>query len=254
MTYRETGFEGDNQDRTQPTNMRTTTKLTSHLPLAALLAGLAVQAQTVPEMINYQGRVTVGGIPVDGMAYLKFALVDSDGTTVNATYWSNDGTSAGGSEPTHAVGLTVSKGLYSVLLGDTGMSPILANVFSAHRNVRLRVWFSQAPEAPSYQLLAPDQRIAPVGYAMVAATVPDGAVSATALDPAIGVWYKSGSTISYLGGNVGIGTVDPQTKLDVEGSVQASGPIKASGGLILETRTSDPPSPVVGQIWLRTDL
>lgn len=32
------------------------------------------------------------------------------------------------------------------------------------------------------------------------------------------------------------------------------GPIKATGGLIIETRTSDPPSPATGQIWLRTDL
>ncbi len=30
--------------------------------------------------------------------------------------------------------------------------------------------------------------------------------------------------------------------------------LKAAGGLIIETRTSDPVSPVAGQIWLRTDL
>jgi hypothetical protein len=53
------------------------------------------------------------------------------------------------------------------------------------------------------------------------------------------------------GGNVGIGTSspDPTAKLEVQG-----GPIKASGGLIIETRTNDPPSPVTGQMWLRTDL
>lgn len=31
-------------------------------------------------------------------------------------------------------------------------------------------------------------------------------------------------------------------------------PIKAGGGLILETRTSDPASPETGRMWLRTDL
>ncbi|MBN2589669.1 MAG: hypothetical protein JXA96_07395 [Sedimentisphaerales bacterium] len=51
------------------------------------------------------------------------------------------------------------------------------------------------------------------------------------------------------GNRVGIGTSSPSVKFEVQG-----GPIKATGGLIIETRTSDPSNPVTGQIWLRTDL
>ncbi len=53
------------------------------------------------------------------------------------------------------------------------------------------------------------------------------------------------------GTNVGIGTANPATKLEVQG-----GPIKATGGLIIETRTSDPSSAelVNGRMWLRTDF
>jgi hypothetical protein len=38
------------------------------------------------------------------------------------------------------------------------------------------------------------------------------------------------------------------------GTISANGLLKASAGLVIENRTSDPPSPVTGQIWLRTDL
>lgn len=49
----------------------------------------------------------------------------------------------------------------------------------------------------------------------------------------------------YTNGNVGIGTNNPSYKLEVVG-----GSIKASGGLIVEVRNSNPPSPEIGQMWI----
>lgn len=55
-------------------------------------------------------------------------------------------------------------------------------------------------------------------------------------------------TLSYEG-KLGIGTENPQAQLEVVG-----GPIKATGGFILETRNSDVSNPETGQMWLRTDI
>ena len=127
-------------------------------------------------MINYQGRVAVGdpAVNFDGTGEFRFALVNANGST---SYWSNDGTSTEGSEPTAAVSLTVTKGLYSVLLG-ANMTAIPSSVF-ANSDVHLRVWFNDGTNGS--QLLTPDQRIAAVGYAMLASTVIDGAITSSKL-------------------------------------------------------------------------
>ena len=138
--------------------------------------GSVVLAQ-VPQLINYQGRIAVAAENFTGEGQFKFALVDANGAS---SYWSNDGLSSAGSEPVSSVTLTVSDGLYSVLLGDTGlanMTAIPAGVF-ANSDVYVRVWFNDGSNGS--QLLTPDQRIASVGYAMLAGealTVADGAIT-----------------------------------------------------------------------------
>ena len=140
--------------------------------LALLCSALHAQ---VPQLINYQGRVVVGSTNFNGTGRFKFALVNNNGST---TYWSNDGTSTSGSEPTNAVSLSVANGLYSVLLGDTALTnmtvAIPLSVF-ATSDVRLRVWFNDGTHGS--QLLTPDQRVAAVGYAVIASNVVDGAIT-----------------------------------------------------------------------------
>ena len=142
-----------------PTPMNTQRTLRAVLG-CLLLVTPALRAQ-VPQLVSYQGRVIVGATNFDGTGQFRFALVNAAGTT---TYWSNDGTSTAGSQPTASVALTVAKGLYSVLLGDTAltnMTAIPASVWS-NADVRLRVWFDDGPHGS--QLLSPDQRLAPNGY------------------------------------------------------------------------------------------
>jgi hypothetical protein len=254
-------------------------------PIRTLLAALgcllllttALHAQ-VPNLLNYQGRVAVGtgasAVNFNGTGQFKFALVQGAGPTL---LWKNDG-SAGNTAPATAVPLTVTKGLYSVLLGDTSpplsMAAIPASVWS-NADVRLRVWFDDGTNG--FQLLTPDQRLAPNGYlpdgsvsstalasgAVTTAKIASGAVTSTQLATGavqaaniaagavdstkiasvsiattnlansavtaaklgsdVGLWSVSGADVFRSSGNVGIGKNDPQTPLDVNGRVTATG-------------------------------
>src|SRR3954465_13727933 len=157
------------------------------LTLGLSLVSADISFSQVPQMINYQGGVMVENKHFNGVGQFKFALVDGGkststspataGTREYTTFWSNDGSSRAGYEPNAAVPIRVSKGAYSVLLGDTNLAnmiPIPPVVFT-NSDVRLRVWFNDGESG--FAQLAPDQRIAAVGYAMVAATVPDGSIT-----------------------------------------------------------------------------
>jgi hypothetical protein len=149
---------------------------TSVMAAVAMLVSLAsmsgwvlgkpnLQAGGSPGVVSYQGQVLTSGQPYDGSGYFKFAIVDAAGTT---SYWSNDGTSSDGGEPTASVGLTVDGGLFSLLLGDTnlaGMSLALDGMVFSDPDTYLRVWFSE-DDATFTQL--GDQKIASVPYALQA--------------------------------------------------------------------------------------
>ena len=152
------------------------------LSLLACTISATVALAQVPEAISYQGRVTVAGTNFTGLGQFKFALVSAD-TNVLDTYWSNDGSSNTGSEPTTAVPVPVAGGLFTVFLGDTNlpnMAALPTKTFQ-HPDARLRLWFSDG--VSPFARLLPDQPLGAVGYAMMAARVPAGSLDDSDLAP-----------------------------------------------------------------------
>jgi len=197
------------------------------LPVFAALGCLGVAQAQVPQLINFQGRVAVEGVNFTGDGLFKFALVNGD---ASAAFWSNDASIIGGSEPANAVIVPVQYGLYSVLLGDatlTNMLPIPSAVFT-NDEVRLRVWFSDGTNG--FQQLAPDQRIAAVGYAMMAANVVDGSITASQLAP------NAVTAASIAGGSIGSAQLAPNAAAENLRTGGQSG--VASGGIILSEETN----------------
>jgi Chaperone of endosialidase len=84
------------------------------------------------------------------------------------TYWSNDGTSSDGSEPSAAVSVAVTNGLFDIALGDraiVNMDPINASLFT-QSNLQLRIWFNDGTNG--WAALSPVQNLTPTPYAIVA--------------------------------------------------------------------------------------
>ncbi|MDC4227009.1 MAG: hypothetical protein MPW14_02645 [Candidatus Manganitrophus sp.] len=137
-----------------------------------LLLQREVWGQSIPNMIPHSGTVTVNGTPFNGTGQFKFAIIDAEGAAASISWWSNDFTSTAGSEPTAAVGIPVTNGVFSVKLGDDtleNMDPIQTAVFNNNSVAFLRVWFSDG--ATGFQQLSPDRQLVSVPFAYKAATV-----------------------------------------------------------------------------------
>lgn len=129
----------------------------------------------------------VQGVNFTGTALFKFALVNASGDT---SYWSHDGTSVGGGEPTgSAISLSVNRGLFSVNLGDTSIPNMTQSITPdvlSHESVWLRVWVDDGVNG--FERVVPDRRITSAAYALVAErTVMSGlvVVSGLAQDPVL---------------------------------------------------------------------
>jgi hypothetical protein len=224
-------------------------KAIRHVAFCLLMLGLSVfrvDAQEVPRVLNYQGKVASGGVPFDGVGQFKFALLAPSGSGVGATatvtsgfvtaitvnsggsgyvaapvvklsggggtgataaatisggvvtgitvtapgsgytsaptvsfeaaegdygiVWKNDGTTSAG-EPATAVGMTVSKGLFSARLGDTAfpnMAGIGDPVFQK-APLRLRVWFNDGVKGS--QQMGQDLGLTGAAHALAVSTL-----------------------------------------------------------------------------------
>jgi hypothetical protein len=187
--------------------------------LASVLLAVVTRAQ-VPQVMHYQGRVLVGNNNFNGSGHFKFALVDAIGTTL----WNNDGTGIGmvNNAPVADVTINCDKGLYSVMLGETpAMVAIPISVFG-NSDVRLRVWFSDNQNG--FQQFVPDQKIASVGYAMMAAAVPDGAITGAKLaDGSITTIKLADATITSVKiANEAVGSAQLANDIDL-GSASLNG-------------------------------
>jgi protein-disulfide isomerase len=97
--------------------------------LKAICCLILLTGQALAEVINYQGRLSVNGVPVNGISRFKFALVGEQGAAV----WSSQ-----------EIILQVNHGVYAVRLGDSAQAPTISEAL-LHQGtpVKLRIWFDR---------------------------------------------------------------------------------------------------------------
>ena len=150
-----------------------------------------VTVPDVPHKINYQGYHTdAAGNPITGDLDMTFRIYDSP--TGGTQLWSETQTS-----------VRVENGLFNVILGS--VNPIPGDVFPIDGSR----WLETEVEG---QIHTPRKEIVSVAYAFKAD--PDNDWNYTANPPHM---------FSIPTGNVGIGTMDPEEKLDVDGNVSVRG-------------------------------
>jgi hypothetical protein len=118
------------------------------------------------------------------------------------TYWSNDGSSINGSEPSASIIIGVTSGLFTVVLGDStiaNMAAINSSLFSTP-NLQLRIWFNDGIH--DFAALSPAQNLTPTPYAIIANSVINGPIIQQNADGAPNV--MDGSPMNFVSaGTVG---------------------------------------------------
>ncbi len=155
----------------------------TRLLIGALLIAVGTKSMAaVPGRLHYQGRILVGSTAFNGPGAFKFALVDQLATE---PLWANAPDLDLDGAPDSSIVLTLNRGLYSVLLGDTNvvnMAPLSADVFT-NSPVFLRVWFNNGTNG--FERLTPDHPLGSVGHALLASTVENAAITVEKLAPGL---------------------------------------------------------------------
>ena len=146
--------------------------------------------QAVPQVITFQGRLTESNVPITATRNMRFAIVDSTGTT---TYWQ--------SNASNTIPISVNQGIYTINLGDTAISNMAALTPAALDIVNqsyLRVWVAGT-------LLTPDIPLSSAPYAYLAAKA-TSANYATTANYAVTANYSTNGvppgTVQMFAGNV----------------------------------------------------
>jgi protein-disulfide isomerase len=99
------------------------------------------------DMVTYEGKLSIEGVPFTGLGHFKFALIGDHGETLWA---SND------------IRLNVVAGTYAVRLGDSAEAPpISGDALRATTAPKLRIWFER--EGKGWAVAGPDSPLVSIG-------------------------------------------------------------------------------------------
>jgi hypothetical protein len=156
--------------------------------LSILMIYSTPQAAPLGTAITYQGRLEGNGQPTNGNFDFQFRLFDavSGGSQVGATVIKQD--------------IPVDRGLFTIAALDFGSGIFNGNALWLEIGVR------PGESTGSFTVLSPLQAMTATPYAIYAANAPAGVDSP---------WKINGSSIYYLGGNVGLGNNNPSYTLDI---------------------------------------
>ena len=178
------------------------------------------------------GTVTAVTVLSPGSGYTSaptVAIAAPPANVTSVTYWSNDGTSVAGSEPSAAVSVSVNNGVFTVVLGDTAvpnMDAIPASIF-AQSNLALKIWFNDGTNG--WAALSPVQSLTPAPYAVVALNAGSltGTLPVTQLSGAVSNAQLAESTITITAGiglsGGGVVALGGSTTLNNDGLVSIIG-------------------------------